>query len=263
MKLRHSGYIIVTAALAIALVSCGKKDDTTTETPAATTASAGTPVDAATAGTIAGTIKLDGPAPAPGKISMAAEAYCATQHPTPVQAEDVVVGPGGVLANAVVYISDDMSKYAVTVPTAPATIDQKGCMYHPHVVAMVAGQQLQITNSDNTTHNIHPLPKDNAEWNVSQPPGSAPMMKVWGRPEDAIAVKCNVHPWMKSYMFAFKNNFFAVTGADGKFTIANVPPGTYTVTVWQEKYGNKTASVTVPAKGTGTADVSFSAASGD
>jgi hypothetical protein len=263
MKLRHSGYIIVTAALAIALVSCGKKEDTTSETPAATTAPAGQPVDAATAGSITGTIKLDGTAPTPGKISMAAEAYCAQQHPTPVPAEDVVVGPGGVLANAVVYISDDMSKYAVTISSTPATIDQKGCMYHPHVVAMVAGQQLQITNSDATTHNIHPLPKDNAEWNVSQPPGSAPMMKTWGRPEDAIAVKCNVHPWMKSYMFAFKNNFFAVTGADGKYSIANVPPGTYTVTVWQEKYGNKTTSVTVPAKGTATGDVSFSAASGD
>ena len=92
---------------------------------------------------------------------------------------------------------------------------------------------------------------------------TAPMMKTWNRPEDAIAVKCNVHPWMKSYMFAFKNNFFAITGPDGKFTIPNVPPGTYTVTVWQEKYGNKTASVTVPASGAGTANVSFSAASGD
>jgi len=96
MKLRHSGYIIVTAALAIALVSCGKKEDATSETPAATTAPAGQPVDAASAGTITGTIKLDGTPPTPGKISMAAEAYCASQHPTPVPAEDVVVGPGGV-----------------------------------------------------------------------------------------------------------------------------------------------------------------------
>jgi plastocyanin len=263
MKLRYSGYVVIAAALAIVLVSCGKKEDTT-ETPAATTAPAGQPVDAATAAMIMGTIKLDGTPPAPHKINMAAEAFCASQHPTPVNDEEVVTGPGGTLANAVVYISDDMSKYAVAIPTTPATIDQKGCMYHPHVVAMVAGQQLQITNSDNTTHNIHPIPKDNAEWNISQPAGNAPMMKVWGRPENAIPVKCNVHPWMKSYMFAFKNNYFAVTGADGKFMLGNVPPGTYTITVWQEKYGTKTASVTVGPKDSKTVDVSFSAAaSGD
>lgn len=263
MKLRYSGYILVAAALAFAMVSCGKKDETDQTATATPAASAGAPVDAATAGTITGTIKLDGAAPAGHKIDMSAEAYCVTQHPTPVVADEVVTGPGGTLANAVVYISDDMSKYAVTVPSDPAKIDQKGCLYHPHIVAMVAGQQLQVVNSDNTTHNIHPIPKDNHEWNESQPAGSAPILKVFARPEDAIPVKCNVHPWMKSYIFVFKNSYFGVTDTDGKFSIGNVPPGTYTVTVWQEKYGTKTASVTIGPKESKSVDVSFSAASGD
>jgi plastocyanin len=262
MKLRYSAYVLVAAAVAFAVVSCGKKEE---EQPAATTpaASAGAPVDASTAGTISGTIKLDGTPPAPHKINMAAEDYCVTQHPTPVNDEEVVTGPGGTLQNAVVYISDDMSKWAVTVPSTPATIDQKGCLYHPHIVSMIAGQQLQVTNSDNTTHNIHPVPAQNREWNQSQPPGAPPIVNTFARPEMAIPVKCNVHPWMKAYVFVFPNSYYSVTGNDGKYTISNVPPGTYTVTVWQEKYGNKTMSVTVGPKESKTADLSFSAAAGD
>ena len=263
MKLRYSGYLLVAAALAFAMVSCGKKEETGEPAGTASTQPAGQPVDAATAGTITGTIKLDGTPPAPHTINMAAEPYCVTQHPTPVKTDEVVTGPGGTLANAVVYISDDMSKYAFTVPSAPVEIDQKGCLYHPHIIGMMAGQQLEVVNSDNATHNIHPIPKDNKEWNESQPAGSAPILKVFARPEDAIPVKCNVHPWMKSYIFVFKNPYFEVTGTDGKFTIGDVPPGTYTVSVWQEKYGTKTSSVTVGPKESKTVDVSFNAASGD
>lgn len=263
MKLRYSGYVVLAAALAFTMVSCGKKDESEQPAATASTQPAGQPVDAATAGSISGTIKLDGTPPTPHKINMAAEAYCTTQHPTPVTDQEVVTGPGGVLANAVVYIQEDMSKYAVTVPSEPAKIDQKGCMYSPHIVAMMAGQQLQVTNSDNTTHNIHPIPKDNQEWNVSQPPGSTPILKVFARPEDAIPVKCNVHPWMKSYIFAFKNSYFSVTGPDGKFTISNLPPGDYTVVAWQEKYGTVTQKVTVGAKESKSADLTFKATSGD
>ncbi len=261
MNIRKIGFVLIAATLALA--GCGKKEDTTQ--PASTAATpTGQPVDAATVGTITGTIKLDGPAPAAHKINMSAESYCVTQHPTPVSDEEVVTGPGGVLQNAVVYISDDMSKWAFTVSSDPVKIDQKGCLYHPHIVAMEAGQTLEVTNSDNTTHNIHPIPSVNREWNESQPPGSAPIMKVFARPEDAIPVKCNVHPWMKSYIFAMKNPYFSVTGPDGKFTIGNVPPGTYTVTVWQEKFGTKTQSVTVGPKESKSVDFSFSAAaSGD
>jgi plastocyanin len=261
MKIRYSLSLLAVAAIAVALVSCGKSNESTTEQPASTaTAPTGQPVDAATAGTITGTIKLDGTPPKEPKINMSAEAYCVTQHPSPVTADDVVTGSGGTLANVVVYIQDDMSKWAFTAPTSPAEIDQKGCLYNPHIVAMIAGQNLEVVNSDNTTHNIHPVPKDNREWNESQPPGSAPIMKVFARPEDAIPVKCNVHPWMKAYIFVFGNPYFSVTGDDGKFTISNVPPGTYNVGIWQEKYGLKTQSVTVGAKETKTVDASFSAA---
>jgi plastocyanin len=258
MKFRNGGYILMAAGLAFLLAGCGKKEEQPAET-AAPAQTGGQQVDASTAGSISGTVKLDGPAPKMSKISMAADTFCASQHPAPVMAQDVVTGPGGTLANVVVYISDDMSKYSFPTPSSPATIDQKGCMYSPHVVVMMAGQTLQVNNDDQTTHNIHPVPKDNREWNESQPPGAQPIMKVFARPEDAIPVKCNVHPWMKSYIFVFKNPYYSVTASDGKYTISNLPPGTYTVTAWQERYGTVTQSVTVGAKESKTQDLSFKA----
>lgn len=263
MKLRYSGYVILAAALGFVLVSCGKKEEQPAETSSTASQPAGQPVDTANAGSVSGTIKLDGTPPTPHKINMAAEPYCVSQHPTPVNDQEVVTGPGGTLANVVVYVSDDMSKYSFATPTTPATIDQKGCMYSPHVVAMMAGQTLQVNNDDKTTHNIHPIPKDNREWNESQPPGAPAIEKVFARPENAIPVKCNVHPWMKSYIFVFKNPYYSVTGDDGKFTIPNLPPGTYTVTAWQEKYGNVTQSVTIGPKESKSVDLTFKAASAD
>ncbi|HEV3219385.1 MAG TPA: carboxypeptidase regulatory-like domain-containing protein [Candidatus Acidoferrales bacterium] len=261
MKLRYSAYLLIVAGLAFALVSCGKNQQT--EQPAGGgAAQGGQAVDASTAGTVTGTIKLDGAAPVMKTINMSAEAYCVSQHASsPAKDESVVTGPGGTLANSVVYIQDDMSKYSFTAPADPAKIDQKGCQYHPHVVGMMAGQTLQVTNSDNTTHNIHPVPKDNREWNQSQPPSAAPLMEVFARPENAIPVKCNVHPWMKSYIFVFKNPYFSVTGPDGKFSIGNLPPGTYTVVAWQEQYGTVTAQLTIGAKESKSVDLTFSAAS--
>jgi plastocyanin len=262
MKLRYSAYLLVAAGLAFGLISCGKSGSS--DQPAAGGGGApatGQPVDAATAGSVTGMIKLDGTAPAMRNINMSAEAYCTSQHPTPVKDEAVVTGAGGMLANVVVYVQEDMSKYSFTTPSDLAKIDQKGCQYHPHVVGMMAGQTLQVTNSDNTTHNIHPVPKDNKEWNQSQPPSAAPLMEIFSRPENAIPVKCNVHPWMKSYIFVFKNPYFSVTGADGKFSIANLPPGTYTIVAWQEQFGTVTQQVTIGAKESKTVNLSFNAAS--
>lgn len=266
MRIRYSAYLLIAAGIAFALVSCGKSPEN--EQPAGGgAAQGGQSVDASTAGTVTGTIKLEGTAPVMKTINMTADVYCVSQHASaPAKDESVVVGPGGTLANAVVYIQDDVSnglssKYSFKVPSDPAKIDQKGCQYHPHVTAMMAGQTLEVTNSDNTTHNIHPVPKDNREWNQSQPPGAAPLMEVFSRPEDAIPVKCNVHPWMKSYIFVFKNPYFSVTGPDGKYSIANLPPGTYTVIAWQEQYGMVTQQVTIGAKESKSVDLSFNTSS--
>jgi plastocyanin len=242
------------------LISCGGKGgEQTSENPAPAANPAGKPVDSATAGTVTGSIKLEGMPPKPRNINMAAEPNCAKQHSTPAQTEDVVPGDGGTLQNVVIYLKGDLSQYSFPPNSTPVEIDQKGCQYHPHVLALQTGQPLQVVNSDPTTHNIHPVPKDNREWNESQPPGAPAINQSFARPEVAIPVKCNVHPWMKAYIAVFDNPYYAITGKDGSFTIKNVPPGTYTVTAWHETYGSQDQSVTIGPSESKSVTITFKA----
>jgi len=254
MKSKSLLVLAATITLAVVIVSCGggQKSETPAGTPAAgAPAGGGKAVDAATAGSISGTIKLDGTAPKMKPINMAAEPSCAKDHAgSPATTQDVQVGSGGGLENVVVYLKGDFSQYTFEPASSPTVIDQKGCQYAPHVTALRVGQPLSVTNSDMTTHNIHPVPMNNREWNQSQPPGSAPIMETFAREEIAIPVKCNVHPWMKSYIAVVGNPYFQVTGNDGSFTLKNVPPGTYTLTAWHESYGSMDQMVTVGASET-------------
>ena len=119
-------------------------------------------------------------------------------------------------------------------------------MYEPHVVAMRADQRLEIVNNDPTSHNVHPTPANNREWNKAQPPGSK-AEETFSREEIAVPVKCNIHPWMKGYIAVFKHPYFAVTLKDGTFELRNLPPGTYTIRAWHEQLGSSTQKITVAA----------------
>jgi hypothetical protein len=173
--------------------------------------------------------------------------------------ENVVVGTGGGLENVVLYISEGLTGGALAeVATGTPVFDQKNCMYTPHVLAMDVNQKFKVITSDQTTHNIHPNPNPmtgNIPWNQSQPPGAAPIEKSW-KATEMIPVQCNIHPWMHGYFSVVKGPY-ATTDASGAYTINNVPPGSYTVTAWQEELGTQTAKVTVAAGGTGSADFTF------
>lgn len=257
--------LTLAALLAVVVAGCGNKEkEESSSQPAPAAPAAGKTVDASTAGSVTGTVNLDGAAPVLKPINMSAEPYCQKSHSSPVIPPEVVTGEKGALADVVIYIKDGLSAdYAFTSPSTSVELDQKGCMYDPHVIAVMAGQNIEVKNNDQTTHNIHPMPKDNREWNKSQPPGAAPISDSFARAENAIPVKCNVHPWMKSYIFVFKNPYYAVTTKDGKFELKNLPPGTYTLEAWQEKYGVVDQTVTVPAKGTATVAFTFKPGSGD
>jgi hypothetical protein len=131
-------------------------------------------------------------------------------------------------------------------------------MYEPHVEAIQARQKLLVVNEDGTTHNIHPIPQNNREWNKSQPPGMQPVEETFPREEIAIPIKCNIHPWMKSYVAVFKHPYFAVTAKDGSFSIRNLPPGSYTLMAWHEKLGTQIKKITVSASASNV-DFSFKA----
>ncbi len=246
--------------LSFAILGCGKKP-ATSETSATASSMSGIPVDAATAGSITGVVQLDGAAPKMKTINMAAEPSCAKQHSSPATSQDALVGKNGALENVVVYLKGDFSHYKFDAPQTPATITQKGCMYDPHVLVLETGQPLQVVNADPVTHNIHPLPKDNREWNESQPPGAPPLNQSFAHEEIAIPVKCNIHPWMKGYIAVFNQPYFAVSGKDGSFDLKNVPPGTYTLVAWHELYGTSEQPVTIGTKESKTVQITFQAAS--
>jgi hypothetical protein len=218
-------------------------------------------VKAAGEGSISGTVKLSGTAPHMKGIDMSKDPYCVSQHKDkPVTLENVVVGSGGGLQNVVLYISEGLSASAASaVSSAEPEFDQKGCMYSPHVIAVNPDEKYKVVTSDQTTHNIHPLPaagSGNIGWNKSQPPGAPPIETSWKSQEIAIPVKCNIHPWMHGWHVVVKGPY-AVTDDNGNFTIKNVPAGSYTVTAWQEELGTQTAKVTVAGGQTAKADFTF------
>lgn len=215
-------------------------------------------------GSIAGTISFTGAAPAPKGISMDADPVCASASPD-AHAEDIVIN-GDKLANVLVYIKEGkvgdkgFNTYSFAPPATPATLDQHGCHYVPHVLALQVNQPFNVVNSDPTSHNVNVDAKQNEKFNQGQPPGAAPITKQFKRAETVIPVKCNQHPWMRAYVGVLQHPFFAVTDKDGKFEIKGVPAGTYTLVAWHEKYPQGlTQSVTIGSGASATADFSFSA----
>ena len=221
-----------------------------TDTGATTAAPAAAAAVVADAATLSGTVKFAGAAPKAAPIQMSADPYCQSQHPNGQGAEDeeVVVGAAGELANVLVYVKNAP---AGGTSSTPASIDQKGCRYYPHVQAVVVNQPIQIKNSDATLHNIHAMPETNSQFNEGQPVQGMVATKKFDKVEmKPFRIKCDVHGWMKSYMAVLPHPYFSVSQMNGQFSIANLPPGTYTIVAWHEKYGQQEQQVTVGAKET-------------
>jgi plastocyanin len=244
----------VCVGLSLLLIGCGSKNSGTIEQPAPTAV-----VDPSTAGSITGTVTLDGTPPANPAVIMTNAPECAKLHSAPVFYPQVVTGDQGALADVIVYIKSGVGNYRFDVPSPAVTLDQTGCMYEPHVLGVMAGQKFDVKNTDPVEHNVHPAPRVNRAWNKSQPIGSGMIETSFNHPELAIRVLCNLHPWMRAYVFVFSHPYFDVTSKTGTFELKNLPPGNYIIEAWQEKYGTQDQSVTLRPRETKSISFTFEA----
>jgi len=206
------------------------------------------------AGQVTGSVQFTGTAPAGEVISMAADPYCMTANPGEVVQEAVVVNDNGTLMNVFVYVKEGLEGATFDVPKTAVIIDQEGCMYKPHVFGIQTGQDLQIVNSDSTLHNVHSLAENSKQFNLGMPIKGMKLKKKFQNSEVMAKFKCDVHPWMSAFVGVVDHPYFATSGADGSFSINDLPAGDYTLEAWHETYGTQTQSVTV---GDGAAEVSF------
>ncbi len=241
-------FVVVLSAL---FVSChSKKAENTPEV----TLKKPVEYNAADVGSISGIVKFNGPVSKPAQIDMAQDPACGSQ---PAFDESLVVNNGD-LQNVFVYVKSGFNG-GFGQRDEPVVIEQQGCRYHPHVLGALVGQTVKIVNADETTHNIHPMPAHNKQWNESQLPKAEPIVKRFTQPEIMIPIKCNQHAWMKMYLNVVDSPFFAVTGPNGKFEIKGLPPGEYTLAAVHEKLGEQDVKISVGPKESKTADFTFKA----
>ena len=216
-------------------------------------------LDPAMAGSISGTISFKGAAPQRVKIDMSQDPACAMSAGEN-DAEQYVVGKKGALANVYVYVKAGLPpNVSFPAKTEPVVVDQKGCRYVPHVVAVQVGEPVEFRNSDPTMHNVHTLPavQGNASSDISQGPMGAPQSETFSQPEVMLPVRCNNHPWMNAFVNVSATPFFAVTDKDGKFEIKGLPPGVYTIAAVHEKMGEQLMQVTIASQTVSAANFSY------
>lgn len=207
-------------------------------------------------GSVKGTIVLEGTPPPNKPINIGT---CVSDATGPVTSDAVLV-KGGKLQNSFVWIKTGLDAYkAGDVPAEPIVLDQKGCIYKPHVIGARVGQKVVVLNSDPVLHNVHSETKQNSEFNEMMPTKDMRIEKVFEKTEVPVRAKCDVHPWMSAFIGVVPHPFFAVSDASGTFALNNVPEGDYEIEAWHEVFGRQTAKLKVKAREAATVTLTFKA----
>ena len=243
------------AALLVLLSACSGGEKEATE--AALLADAPR-VNPATAGGIIGRVSFEGTPPENPKVKLSGDPLC-NAHPNGMAFENYVVTDGG-LDNVFVYVKDGLGNYRFDAPAEPVKLDQQGCRYVPHVLGVQVGQSVEISNSDETMHNVHAVPTVNREVNIGQHVKDQKDIHTFTTAEVMVPLKCDLHPWMHAYLGVVAHPYYAVTTDGGKFELKNLPPGTYTIEAWHEKAGTQAQQVKIDSKATRGVTFTFKSA---
>jgi plastocyanin len=263
--MKHVTLGIAATLLATAILGCKPKP--AAESPAPPPA---TPVAPAanqpalpliSLGSVTGTVRFAGKAPAPVKIDMSMDPACDMSGGGDNMSEQFAVR-NGKLANVFVYVKSGPPTAFTIGSVGPAVVmDQRGCRYVPHVIGVLKGQSVEFRNSDVTMHNIHTMPMaaGSQSIDISQSPKGASQVKQFNIVETMIPVRCNNHPWMNAFINVSQTPFFAVTDSDGNFSFSGLPAGDYTLAAVHEKLGEQTLHITVKPVSTTDAAFTFAA----
>jgi plastocyanin len=215
-------------------------------------------VDPATAATVKGRVSFEGEAPALRDLSVGGNPECAVFHPGgKIKSEELLIR-GGFVQNVFVYVKEGLEGRVFGVPPRPVVIENKNCVYVPHVVGVEVGQEVELLNGDATLHNIHSYSKSSKSWNLGLPFQGMKQLKKFSSPEIMVTLKCDVHPWMIGYVGVLPHPYFSVTAEDGRFELKNLPPGEYTVEAWHEKLGVQTQTIKLEPRETKEIEFKFS-----
>jgi plastocyanin len=265
MRMKQHGIFVAAVVVALGVAGCKAKptDEGSAKQPTMAQVPAATPLSAGEIGSIDGTVKFTGKAPAPVKIDMTMDPACGMSAGGDNNMSEQYAVHNGDLANVFIYVkSGPPAAFSMPAGSGPAVVmDQKGCRYTPHVIGLMKGGSVEFRNSDITMHNIHTMPTapGSASIDISQSPKGESQTKQFNQVETMIPVRCNNHPWMNAFINVSETPFYAVTDADGKFSLKGLPAGEYTLAAVHEKLGEQTMKVTVKALGTADAKFAFAA----
>jgi len=237
--------------MALATLACGS--------PPPARAADAPAVDPSSAATLTGRVRFDGPAPGAEMVRIDGDPGCVTLNGSDrLPAEAVVLGEKNALADVFVYVKAGLEKAVFPIPSEPVVVDQQKCRYIPRVLGVRVGQPLQIRNGDPLLHNVRSDSEINQPFNQGQPVQGMVFTHTFTTREVMVPVKCDVHGWMRTSVGALEHPYFAVTGNAGSFTLANLPPGTYTIAAWHEQLGTQEQQVTVAPKESKDVEFTFS-----